>query len=788
LDRGETAVTEDQVFLAALDIPDAASRSAYLDEVCGKNASLRQQVEALLMAHLQSGEFLDTPAPEQAGMDTHPSGAATIQTSDISETVDFTDEPERLSFLGPPTRPDSLGRLEHYEALQVLGRGAFGIVLRAFDEVLQRVVAIKVMAPQLAATSPARKRFLREARSSAQVRHENVVQVYDVKEKPLPFLVMEYIPGETLQERLDRIGPLEVPEVLQIGRQIAEGLAAAHAKDLIHRDIKPGNILLEGDQHKVKITDFGLARAADDASMTQSGMIAGTPLYMAPEQALGHSLDQRADLFSLGSVLYQMVTGRPPFRANSTISVLKRVVEDTPRDIREVIPETPAWLCDIIAKLHAKDPNDRYQSAREVADVLADCQEQLKQNSRLQDYSRIPKQRTVAPAATAGATAVTRGRIAAAAAALILLPLLALAILEFTGTTKFFSSSEVSQMPVESPLGTTPVANDKSSSEAEGWVQLFNGQDLTGWRKHPELPGQWKVERGALVGSAVPSYLFSDGTYENFHLRLEAKINQGGDSSVFLRAPFSLREGRTAAQARPAAGYDVELQQNPAYSAKTGSVADAETAGVPNLLWKNELASLTSADEWFTLEIIADGNRIISKVNGTQTADCRDPRSRYDRGHFALQVYSAQTIVQFRKIEIKELPATPPPSDGFVQLFNGQDLTGWKFHPDHPGHWEVQNGILRGSKRQSHLFTERGDYKNFHLRAEVKINQGGDSGILFRAPLELRPGRTPTEFGIPGCYEAELQHNRIYARPTGSLSEASGMHLPRSWAELSTAR
>ena len=217
------------------------------------------------------------------------------------------DEDGALDFLQPSTRPDSLGRIGHYEVLEVLGKGGFGIVFRAFDETLQRVVAIKVLAAQIAATSPARKRFLREARSSAKVRHENVVQVYAVEEQPLPYLVMEFIPGETLQQRLDRTGPLETPEVLQIGRQIAEGLAAAHAQGLIHRDIKPGNILIEaGPNQHVKITDFGLARAADDASMTQSGFIAGTPMYMAPEQAHGDKLDHRADLFSLGSVLYTM--------------------------------------------------------------------------------------------------------------------------------------------------------------------------------------------------------------------------------------------------------------------------------------------------------------------------------------------------------------------------------------------------------------------------------------------------------------------------------------------------
>lgn len=146
-------------------------------------------------------------------------------------------------------------------------------------------------------------------------------------------------------------------------------------------------VLLEGGHQKVKITDFGLARAVDDASISQSGFIAETPMYMAPEQAQGQTLDQRADLFSLGSVLYQMVSGRPPFRANTTLAALKRVAEDKPRAIREIIPETPQWLCDIIAKLHAKDPADRYQSAREVADVLADCEAQLQANAKLTPWS-----------------------------------------------------------------------------------------------------------------------------------------------------------------------------------------------------------------------------------------------------------------------------------------------------------------------------------------------------------------------------------------------------------------
>ena len=181
---------------------------------------------------------------------------------------------------------------------------------------------------------------------------------------------MQYVPGRSLQERLDRRGPLSLPEVLRIGMQTAAGLAAAHAQGLVHRDVKPANILLENGVERVKLTDFGLARAADDASLTQSGVVAGTPQYMAPEQARGEAADHRADLFSLGSVLYAMCAGHPPFRAESPLAVLRRVCDDEPRPLREINPEVPAWLEAIVARLLAKDPAGRFQSAAEVADLL----------------------------------------------------------------------------------------------------------------------------------------------------------------------------------------------------------------------------------------------------------------------------------------------------------------------------------------------------------------------------------------------------------------------------------
>jgi serine/threonine-protein kinase len=172
-----------------------------------------------------------------------------------------------------------------------------------------------------------------------------------------------------------------VVDVLRIGQQVADGLSAAHAQGLVHRDIKPGNILLERNVERVLLTDFGLARAADDASLTQSGVIAGTPQYMSPEQARGEVVDARTDLFSLGTVLYTLLSGHSPFRAETAMGVLRRVCEDTPRPLMEANPNVPAWLDAFIAKLHSKRPADRFESASQVSDLLTRCLAHVQQPS-----------------------------------------------------------------------------------------------------------------------------------------------------------------------------------------------------------------------------------------------------------------------------------------------------------------------------------------------------------------------------------------------------------------------
>ncbi|WP_261342078.1 serine/threonine protein kinase [Thalassoglobus neptunius] len=268
--------------------------------------------------------------------------------------------------------------------MRCLGRGGMGIVFRVFDPQLNRDSAVKVLSPELAGSAAARQRFSREAKSAAAVVHPHVVPIQTVDEHDgLPYLVMPVVEGQSLQQRVEKDGPLSVIETVRIASQVAEGLAAAHEQGLVHRDIKPANILLENGVERVQLTDFGLARAVDDASMTRSGVIAGTPQYMSPEQAHGDSVDHRSDLFSLGSVVYFMLTGRSPFRAETTMGVLNRISNDEPRSLRSINPDVPEWLETVVVKLLEKDRDQRFQSAEEVAKLLEDCLAHIQQPTEI---------------------------------------------------------------------------------------------------------------------------------------------------------------------------------------------------------------------------------------------------------------------------------------------------------------------------------------------------------------------------------------------------------------------
>ena len=271
-------MNERSIFLDALELTDAEERRRYLDQACGDDQQLRSQVEELLASHNDASSFLEKP----------PEGLVATIAAGVDETVGESLGDDSLDFLDPTDKPGCLGTLSQYEVVEIVGRGGMGLVLRAYDTKLNRVVAIKVIVPELAANPMAVRRFLREARAAAAVSHDHVVTIHAIDEVNRPaFIVMEFVDGQSLQEKIDRSGALQLTEILRIGMQTAAGLAAAHKQGLVHRDIKPANILLENGVERVKLTDFGLARAVDDVSVTQTGQIAGTPQYMSPEQCKG---------------------------------------------------------------------------------------------------------------------------------------------------------------------------------------------------------------------------------------------------------------------------------------------------------------------------------------------------------------------------------------------------------------------------------------------------------------------------------------------------------------------
>jgi serine/threonine protein kinase/Leucine-rich repeat (LRR) protein len=289
---------------------------------------------------------------------------------------------ESFGFLNPPQNPEELGRLGPYRVLKVLGHGGMGMVFLAEDPRLKRTVALKVMLPEVAKKETARERFLREARATAAIEHDHIITIYQVDEdRGVPYLAMPLLKGMSLENYLRKkckdepaLGPggLTLGQILKLAREIAKGLAAAYERGLIHRDIKPANIWLDATAGgRVKILDFGLARPTEtDSTITQSGMIVGTPAYMAPEQAAGQKIDGRADLFSLGVVLYRLCAGRLPWKGETAMATLMAVATEEATPLSELNPRLPPKLADLVTRLLAKKPEDRPKSAKAVVEEV----------------------------------------------------------------------------------------------------------------------------------------------------------------------------------------------------------------------------------------------------------------------------------------------------------------------------------------------------------------------------------------------------------------------------------
>ena len=278
----------------------------------------------------------------------------------------------RYEFLDPPRAAGELGWLAHYRVRKLLGEGGMGLVYEAEDTDLLRKVALKVIRPELADSSQATQRFLLEARAMAALKHDHIVTIYQVgQQHGVPFLAMEYLQGMSLYRWLDRGHKPAAELVLRLGREIATGLSAAHQRGVVHRDIKPANIWLEVPAGRVKILDFGLARAeGHDVQITNPGTTVGSPAYMAPELARGERGDASCDLFSLGCVLYLLATRRLPFPGTTVVAVLTSLATETPPAPRAINPAIPPALDELITRLLAKSPADRPASARAVVEAI----------------------------------------------------------------------------------------------------------------------------------------------------------------------------------------------------------------------------------------------------------------------------------------------------------------------------------------------------------------------------------------------------------------------------------
>ena len=343
---------------------------------------------ALLMSRLRFLPRHTGPTSEVSGANDSNNEPNTATDPILSETQPRIEIDQLINeLLGPAESSGEKGRLGQYRLLKVLGSGGMGIVFEAEDTQLGRTVALKIVQPRLLDNQSIRLRFLKEARAAAALEHDNIVPIYQVGEvRSIPFLVMPLLKGETLDSRLRREGSLPIEDVLRIGQQLAMGLAAAHEQGVVHRDIKPANIWLEERVHdasnptkhfpRVKILDFGLAHAGEeDLQLTDPGAIAGTPAFMAPEQAMGERADARSDLFSLACVLHYMCSGHLPFNGRNTIATMLSVLENKPMPLRELNSSVPERIESLVLQLLQKDPNRRVETAQQVAEILRNTQD-----------------------------------------------------------------------------------------------------------------------------------------------------------------------------------------------------------------------------------------------------------------------------------------------------------------------------------------------------------------------------------------------------------------------------
>jgi serine/threonine protein kinase len=611
--------------------------------------------------------------------------------------------------------PEQFGR---YRTIKRLGKGGMGSVYLAHDTQLDRRVALKVPHFGPEDGSQVLARFYQEARAAATIHHPNICPVHDVGQiDGTHYLTMAYIEGKPLTDFID---PVKLPTAKQVAalvRKLALALQKAHEAGVIHRDLKPSNIMINKSGEPV-IVDFGLARRANqDQQLTQVGMIMGTPCYMPPEQVRGDidAMGPAGDIYSLGVIMYQLLTGLLPFEGKRW-TVLDQIMTDEapPRPSRHRVDVDPI-LESICSKAMAKQIKHRYASMGALAEVLTDY---LKGEGRgvrgekaaAASPSRQTTEGRQRPSSTPSGDkmwlfadnestvaesylqkvrrARRKKRVVLGVLFGSLLAITGLAIYHWPKLMNIVAEPETGIQTAQAPktgpkadppnkppdkdktngqtaaavpkkeLNSPPSADSrKLDSELKaantelpkapnteppiGFVSLFNGKDLTGWQLPGGGTGKWKVQDAAIVSDGPTSYLFSQrGDYQDFHLHAEVQINDRGNSGLYFRIPKATRWPN---------GYEAQINATHEDPQKTGSLYNIKK--ISNQLHR--------PDEWFTLDVIAEGDHIIILVNDKKVVDV--PNSKYRKGYIALQQLDEGTVVRFRRIEIQEL--NRPPAD-----------------------------------------------------------------------------------------------------------------------------
>ena len=741
-----SAINEREVFTRASELPADADREKYLDEACGEDAELRERIEGLLWERAELGDFLERPvlepAPTIASEELAACGADNVDVTATEIDPEPGDAPEAsLDFLVPSKDPNSLGRLGPYEISEVIGRGGMGVVLKGHDARLNRVVAINVLSSALASDPMARKRFLREARAVASISHPHVITIHAVAGNgDPPYLVMEFVDGASLQQKLNRDGALPLVEIVRVGAQVASGLAAAHELGLIHRDVKPSNILLENGVARVKITDFGLARAVDDVGMTRTGEVAGTPQYMSPEQAQSRHVDQRTDLFSLGCVLYAMCTGRSPFRADSTPAAMRRVCDDRPRAVRDVNPDIPVWLVNLIDRLLAKHPRKRAPSARGVA---AELQRRL---AELQ----FPTLAHRAARTERWAGLFRRWPRALVATSMLLLVLMTLGVTEATGVTQV-SEFVATVLRIRTPEGTLVVAVDDPEVgvviEGDGGV-LITG---AGPQEVRLEPGDYQI-RATKDGEPVPLdrdlVTISQGGRQVVEVRPEAPVASSERAlSQVERGAFVLLGGAgvaerkfdalTEALRRASDGDTIEIRSNGpivteplivrgrALTIRAGEgfrpvlrLDPQRSREFATILWSDSSLTLEGLEYWrldptaWRIGLGIPSPKLVDSHGAIQVAHCR----------FVLRT-------QGHAIALHDAPVSRIRNTQFISCSNTHWMGGVSWDPTTGGRLVMDNCVKAGGGTGVNLWLHRPDQKDATLQLS-RNSIAGDTAVL----------------------------------------------------------